>query len=100
MTTRSTKPMTARSSRSVSTVGNGSTDTFSVYAFKSWEEPPAGDERRDGIPHWRIGEAVYWALGRGHDNINIQATPGVPASSSRSITHHVCNDPWCPGGCT
>ena len=75
-------------------------ECYSIYAFKSAEDPPATDERRDGIPYWRLGDAVYWALGRGHDTINIQATPGVKPSSDRLATHHVCSDPWCPGGCT
>ena len=73
--------------------------TFSVFAFRGAEDPPVSDERRYGVPGWRIGEAVEWALGRGHDTVLVQATPGREASSSRLVTHHVCSDSGCPGGC-
>jgi hypothetical protein len=72
--------------------------TFTVFAFRAAEDPPETDERRHGIPAWRISHACEWALSRGFDTILIQQTD-EPASSDRLSTHHVCSDSECPGGC-
>lgn len=75
----------------------GSEDsTFNVYAYR--EKDTASDERRDGIPRWKVSQAVEWALTRGHDTVLVQAGDTAP-SSDRLITHHLCRDPSCPGGC-
>lgn len=72
--------------------------TYTVYAFNGSEDPPATDQRRHGIPEWKLPEAVRWAVRRGFDTILIQLSNDA-ASSDRLMTHHVCSDAWCPGGC-
>ena len=71
--------------------------TFNVYAYR--ERDTDSDERRDGLPEWKVPQAVKWALDRGHDTVLVQRGDSRPCCD-RLITHHVCRDPWCPGGCS
>ena len=72
--------------------------TFSVLAFDPGTESGDHDERRDGIPAWKVGVAALWAIAR-HKAVLIQETPGVKPSSTTAGCHHVCSDSNCPGGC-
>lgn len=71
--------------------------TWSVLAFRK-EHDVGDDERRRGVPEWRLPQAVAWAVSRGFDTVLVELS-GEPPSSTRHVTHHVCRDPACPGGC-
>lgn len=71
------------------------TDVYSLFAFANHSDE---DIRRERIPEWRIGEAATWAAAKGVDHIHFQRDVGRP-SSTRIVTHHLCRDPECPGGC-
>ena len=73
--------------------------TFNLFGYRHDDEDGERDIHRIGIPHWRLSEAVKWAFSRGVDSLLIDAGDN-PESSSRDVTHHLCTDPHCPGGCT
>jgi hypothetical protein len=70
--------------------------TWSVFGFRKDDDKV--EDRRRGVPEWRLAQAVNWAVFRGFDTILVELT-NEPASSTREKTHHVCDDPQCPGGC-
>lgn len=71
--------------------------TWSLLAYRK-QADVSTDEMRRGLPEWRLPQAVEWAVARGFDTVMLELT-NEPASSTREVTHHVCNDPGCPGGC-
>jgi hypothetical protein len=73
------------------------TAAFNVYAFNKADSSTA-DLRRRNIPEWNLARAVEWAVGKGVDTILVEIADGA-AAADRLVTHHVCADPDCPGGC-
>lgn len=73
--------------------------TFDLFCFMRGDSDGVHDERRDGIPEWKLAQAVNWAVFRGFDTVLVEAR-NTPPSSTRLVTHHVCSDSRCPGGCS
>jgi len=70
--------------------------SYSVFGYRRDDEDSTDDVRRQ-VPEWNLVRAIKWALDRGCDSILVELTGtvrGIPG-----ITHHLCNDPKCPGGC-
>lgn len=70
--------------------------TWSIWAYRKDDEQL--EARRVGVPEWRLAQAVNWAVFRGFDTVLIELSIDPP-SSTRTLTHHICADPKCPGGC-
>jgi len=70
---------------------------YSVFAWRRDDETGRDDVTREPIPEWNLTKAIKWALERGCDSILIELTGSMDAD--RFVTHHLCSDPTCPGGC-
>lgn len=69
--------------------------SWKVFAFNKTDER---EDRRDGLPVWRLPEAVEWATAR-YDTVLIEHSDRDPLVRSPLSVHHVCSDSRCPGGC-
>jgi hypothetical protein len=70
--------------------------SFSLFAYRRGHDE-VESLRRYRLPHVRLGEAIDWAIGRGADTVLIELDETEPFQPE--VTHHLCNDPGCPGGC-
>lgn len=75
------------------------TKTYNLFGYRHDDEEGEKDIQRHGIPHWRLPEAVNWAFSRGVDSLLIDAG-NHRETSTKDVTHHLCTDPHCPGGCS
>lgn len=71
--------------------------TYSVFAFRKDDEHGDQDLARRGVPEWNLTKALRWALGHGCDTLVIELSG--TADRRPEVTHHVCTDAGCPGGC-
>lgn len=68
------------------------------YGFYAFRKDGEGRElRRKDLPEFRLTDATRWALEAGCDTILIEITGTVDAKPG--VTHHLCDEPRCPGGC-
>lgn len=74
------------------------TAAFNIFAYTRTDDHYNADIRRDNIPEWNLQNALQWAVGKGCDTILIELSD-QPASGRPEVTHHVCADAACPGGC-
>lgn len=72
------------------------TAAFNVFAYKTHDH--GSDLRRDNIPEWNLSKALAWAVAKGCDTILVELAD-APAQGFRDVTHHLCADSGCPGGC-
>ena len=77
---------------------SGLTPAFNVFAYSKADGGYEGDLRRDNIPEWNLAKALEWAVGKGCDTILVELAK-EPARGRPQVTHHLCADPACPGGC-
>lgn len=68
---------------------------FNVLAYNHHD--PEDTHRRE-IPHWNLHRLVEWVARKDFDVVLIEKSKRPPAGRA-NITHHVCCDPDCPGGC-
>jgi hypothetical protein len=61
--------------------------TFNLFAFNKTDATGEHDQRRYGVPAWRLPSAVAWAVFRGFDTVLIDASDN-PASSTRLVTNY------------
>lgn len=72
------------------------TAAFNVFAYRLHDR--ASDTRRDNVPAWNLHRLEAWVLRNEFDVLLIEKSD-VPAAGRPLVTHHLCNDPACPGGC-
>lgn len=75
------------------------TEAFNIYAYAKNDTSYETDERRDGVPFWNLETVVRRFLDNGLDTILIEKHSAPAPWTDPNVTHHVCNDPTCPGGC-
>lgn len=46
--------------------------TWAFYAYKIGDPDGIHDERREGVPEWRLDDVIRWARFRGYDAIYLQ----------------------------
>ena len=71
--------------------------TYNVFAYRKADQSGRDDLTRRGIPEWNLTKALRWALERGCDTVIVELAGTTVAH--QTVTHHLCDDPGCPGGC-
>jgi hypothetical protein len=70
---------------------------YSVYGYKRGTDEDSQDVSRWPVPEWNLTKAIRWALEQGCDSLVVEQRGTIRAQPG--VTHHLCNDHTCPGGC-
>lgn len=71
---------------------------YDVFAFYHRDPDGSRDQYRRGVPEWKLPLVASWIAHHDFDDCLITRSDGKP-SSTELVTHHVCSDSVCPGGC-
>jgi hypothetical protein len=69
---------------------------FNVFAYR--HHAPESDTRKEELPHWNLHRLEAWIIKNRFDVVLIERSD-TPARGRPEVTHHICDDPVCPGGC-
>lgn len=72
------------------------TAAFNIFGYRHHDRE--SDTRKNELPAWNLHRLEAWVLKNGFDVVLIERSDNL-ARGRQAVTHHLCSDPSCPGGC-